>query len=185
MTWRDSIGKKFGKWRVISDAGCTPYRKRLVNVKCRCGFETVVQLQNLTNGASKGCHSCGKKGKPSNRKTHGKATRKPAEYRIWRGMWQRCTNPNCKDYVRYGALGVVVDARWRGPEGFQNFSKDMGKRPSKKYSLDRINPFGNYAPDNCRWATVMQQARNKRNNYHPSGSGGWIKYQPSKTRIKI
>lgn len=76
-------------------------------------------------------------------------------------MKDRCTNPNNLNYKYYGALGVTVCDRW---SQFENFVADMGPRPLKK-SLDRINPFGNYEPGNCRWATAKEQANNKRKNY--------------------
>lgn len=162
MQWQEAIGRRFGRWLVIADAGRTAYRKRVVRVRCRCGFETETLLHNLISARSTQCRSCSKKGKPSNRKTHGHATKKPAEYRIWRGMWQRCTNKRCKDYKNYGALGIAVCARWRGPDGYTNFLSDMGKRPSRRHSLDRKDPWGDYEPSNCRWATPRQQTLNQR-----------------------
>lgn len=76
---------------------------------------------------------------------------------IWMGMWQRCTNPNNKKFYRYGARGISVCDRWKA---FANFLADMGERPKGK-SIDRINNDGNYEPGNCRWATALEQARNK------------------------
>jgi len=84
-------------------------------------------------------------------------------YYTWKQMRQRCTNPRNHTWPRYGALGVTVCERW---SSFDNFAADMGERPDGM-SLDRINPFGNYEPGNCRWATPVQQARNKR--------ASWIK----------
>jgi hypothetical protein len=84
-------------------------------------------------------------------------------------MLARCFTPNTAFFKNYGALGITVCARWRGPDGFPNFIADMGKRPRGK-SLDRENPFGNYEPSNCRWATNKVQANNKRAQYaalHP------------------
>lgn len=75
-------------------------------------------------------------------------------------MLSRCYNPKCNRYKWYGAKGVKVCPRWR--ESFTNFLNDMGPKPSKKFSIDRINPYGNYEPLNCRWATVQQQAENRR-----------------------
>lgn len=75
-------------------------------------------------------------------------------------MLQRCRDPNHPDWKWYGAKGVRVCERWRE---FANFLADMGERPSGK-TLDRINPFGNYEPDNCRWATLREQSRNIRSN---------------------
>ena len=81
------------------------------------------------------------------------------EHYIWRGMLARCRNKNAKDYPRYGALGVQVCPRWLS---FDLFLADMGPRPGS-LEIDRYpDPWGNYEPANCRWATRSQNQRNKR-----------------------
>lgn len=92
-------------------------------------------------------------------KKHGHTTKKRTPtYNSWRAMLQRCKNPNHDRYSYYGGRGVTVHAEWTK---FENFLRDMGERPTGK-TLDRINPYGNYEPSNCRWATKKQQERNKR-----------------------
>ena len=89
--------------------------------------------------------------------------RKHFMYNAWAGMVNRCHNPNNSSYARYGALGVSVCTRWRYGEGgkiaFVCFLDDMGERP-EGHTLDRIDPFGDYEPGNCRWATVKTQRHN-------------------------
>lgn len=93
------------------------------------------------------------------RVAHGEAHR-TAEYRIWKLMKRRCLNPNHATYKYYGGRGVKVCERWL--HNFPNFLADVGRRPSAKHTLDRIDNAGDYAPDNCRWVTMKTQCNNRR-----------------------
>jgi hypothetical protein len=78
-------------------------------------------------------------------------------------MIYRCHNPNHVGYPKYGGRGVAVCARWRN--SFDSFLVDVGQRPSPKHTLDRFpDQNGNYEPGNVRWATTVEQARNKGDN---------------------
>lgn len=85
-------------------------------------------------------------------------------YRIHAGMKSRCYGKSDTKYKDYGGRGIKVCDRWLGINGFNNFLKDMGNRPTPQHSIDRINNEGNYEPSNCRWATIHEQSSNKRNN---------------------
>jgi len=82
----------------------------------------------------------------------------PAEYRAWGMMRHRCSNPNAINYHRYGGRGIRVCPEWAS---FAGFFADMGERPSAKHSIDRIDNDGDYTKANCRWATFMEQQRNR------------------------
>lgn len=95
-------------------------------------------------------------------KKHGEYSNGKASSEIvsYRNMHARCYNHKNEDYPNYGGRGIVVCDRWK--ESFSNFLEDMGRKPSKEHSLDRIDVNGNYCKENCRWATILEQGRNKR-----------------------
>ncbi len=86
-------------------------------------------------------------------------------------MIQRCTNPNVERYPSYGGRGIKICERWLN--SFENFFEDMGERPSKDHSIDRIENDGDYNKDNCRWGTEEMQVRNKSTNR-------WLEYNGEK-----
>jgi hypothetical protein len=90
---------------------------------------------------------------------HARAGKRSPTYHSWHTMLQRCLNPKATDYALYGGRGVTVCARWQG--SYEAFLTDMGPRPEGT-SLDRVDPYGNYTPGNCRWATASEQRRNQR-----------------------
>jgi len=84
--------------------------------------------------------------------------------RSYTGMLTRCYCVSHDGYFRYGGAGITVCDEWKGKNGYANFLKDMGPRPTKRHSIDRIDNSKGYYPENCRWATPKQQANNKSNS---------------------
>jgi hypothetical protein len=89
-------------------------------------------------------------------------TKKHPLYRRWKHMINRCHNPKAEGYKRYGGTGICVCDKWR--KDFNAFLKDVGMPKNPTDTLDRINPHGNYEPDNIRWADRTTQQRNRRDN---------------------
>lgn len=84
---------------------------------------------------------------------------KTPEYSVWETMKSRCYNSNVASFKYYGAKGITVCGRWLN--SVENFYSDMGKRPSQRHDIDRIDSTGNYEPSNCRWATKTENSRNR------------------------
>lgn len=161
------VGKKYGRWLVISRAedkiivGNRHIRHWLC--KCDCGTERVVKEQSLKDGTSKSCgcyHSdimhdiCRK-----TTTTHGMSNDRL--YRIYEHMKNRCYNTKDVRYKYYGGRGITVCDEWQEFEPFMEWALSNGYRDN--LSIDRINVDLGYFPSNCRWATIEEQAQNKRN----------------------
>lgn len=147
-------GEQFGFLYVIGKAYTPKGKKQRWKCKCTaedCGQEISVAHNRLIHKTTPKTHcGCQQGGLPK---------KFPREYHTWWDAKQRCHDPNHPCYPSYGAKGITMCDRWR--EGFEFFLDDLGPRP-KGMSLDRIDPYGHYTPENTRWACIKTQARNKK-----------------------
>lgn len=148
----DRTGQKFGRLLVLERAGTNALQKVVWRCSCDCGNTVERTAGDLVTGNSVSC-GCYLKERITK---HGGW--KKASYNTWRAMMRRCNNPNDKDYPRYGARGVKVCEQWMD---YLRFAADMGE-PVGDETLDRIDVYGDYTPENCRWAGVQTQNRNVR-----------------------
>lgn len=109
----------------------------------------------------------------------GKDKAATTEYRSWASMKNRCLNSKDAKYKYWGGRGIKICDRWLGPDGFINFLADMGRKPSLTHSIDRYpNKDGDYEPGNCRWATKVEQVRNRSNTI-------WLEYKGRRMVLKL
>ena len=127
---------------------------------CVCGKKVDVIGSDLVSGNTKSCGCRRVRVSKVLHKKHGLS--KSPEYQVWAGMIARCGNPKHEAYQYYGGRGISVCARWKS---FEKFFEDIGKRPSARHLLERIDNDGNYGPRNVKWATRVEQGQNKRNNH--------------------
>ena len=155
----DVIGHKFGMLTVLSFSHKKKNR-HYYNVKCDCGNEKVVCLEDMRVGDTSSCGCFQKKQLKNMATTHGESHTRL--YKIWAGIRKRCYDNNSSRYSYYGARGVKIYSAWDNFETFKLWSMANGYNDT--LSIDRINVDGNYEPTNCRWVNKVVQANNRRTN---------------------
>lgn len=172
MRFIDITGDRYGRLTVIGRApnylkrNGRPYTAWFCS--CDCGNQAIVLSINLRRQRTRSCGCLQVENAVSIgvlNTTHGdsKHGSEAPEYNAWHSMKKRCLDVNHQAYKRYGGRGITVCQRWL--ESYENFLADMGRRPSAKHSLDRVDNnllTDSYSKSNCRWATKGMQANNRR-----------------------
>lgn len=189
---KDLTGMTFGKWKVIERKGSDKYGYALWLCECQCEKRTkkLIRSSALISGESKSCGCLQKELAIIQNTTHGKTN--SHLYSIWRGMRDRIFNKNARCYKDYGGRGIKICDEWLNFENFYEWSINNGYQDD--LTIERKDVNGNYCLENCKWATMKEQANNRRTNHFIEFNGknqsmsDWAKeinipYQTLKSRI--
>ena len=162
-------------------------KRRLFKCRCECGAITVTRMTSLNNGRTRSCGCLQSDINTERATTHGMS--RSNFYGVWHHMIERTTETNHPSWHNYGGRGIKVCDRWR--HSFKNFRDDMFPSYKEGLQIDRRDNDGNYSPENCRWVTAKENARNKRDNHKYEGKlvVEWaeelgIKYSTLSSRIR-
>ena len=162
------IRHTYGQMKVISFHSVNKRGVVFWNCICSCGKKCIRAGIAMRNGHTKSCGCLKKKG-GNIKHGHSKHRNETPFYRIWVRMLRRCRNKNSKDYLRYGARGLGVCKEWEDfrkflHDMFPSYEKHIKVGSNKQTTIDRIDNSLGYSKNNCRWATMAEQCRNKTNN---------------------
>jgi hypothetical protein len=161
------VGNSFGRLKVVSFSHKDKYYKKYWNCLCKCGNRTTVIERCLLTGETKSCGCLMNESRRNNRRTHGLSGTKL--YFVWRSMLIRCEYEKGKSYKDYGGRGIKVCREWHEPTVFFQWANANGYKEGLE--IDRINTNGDYCPENCRFISRNENARNKRNTHSITVNG--------------
>lgn len=164
MPWQaiDRTGQRYGRLMVLARAANAPGHLARWRCRCDCGRETTAYGIRLGDGRKKSCGCLQPQVTRERSLTHGATVgrQETREYAAWTKAKGRCFNQKAHNYAFYGGRGIMMCDRWA--TSFEAFLADVGPAPSERHTLERINNDGHYEAGNVRWATKLEQARNRR-----------------------
>lgn len=171
----DLSGRRYGRLTVMYQNGFRykPSGQRTVlwHCRCDCGVEKDIPASTLRNGHSMSCGCLNVELSSSRATVHGGCKQENLEdiYKIWRRMKNRCYQKSNNRYKDYGGRGIKICAEWLEYPNFRAWAIKSGYKEG--LSIDRADVNGDYCPENCRWATAVQQANNRRTSHYVKYNG--------------
>ncbi len=177
--------KSYGMLRIIKEVepGIKPSGQRYSRVlcECECGNRKIIRKFSVTSGRTKSCGCLQKKKTSEIFTTHGMSGKRLNS--IYRGMKSRCYNKHSPDYENYGERGITICEEWlKTPCSFYDWAKDKYK---DGFSIERIDVNKGYCPDNCRFISLVEQARNKTNTFWVGFKGDKISFATACEQEKL
>lgn len=165
------VGRRFARLTVVTQAPSLGGRRRGTRwrCRCRCGNTVVVSRSSLVTKHTRSCGCLHVDSARKIRTVHGESRPSTPEYRAWHAMRARCLTPSHAGYKDYGGRGISICRRWQ--RSYKAFLRDVGRRPSDRHTIGRIDNDGPYSPRNVEWQTCAQQLRNTRRSRKLTISG--------------
>lgn len=173
-------GRTFGRLTVTDFAGYASDGKPKWRALCLCGRAAVFRAANLKSNSTTSCGCLRDEMLAARTRTHGLS--KTGLYSSWRAMHERCENPKHPCYSAYGGRGISVCPEWGT---FEGFLAAMGEGYAAGLTLDRIDPDCGYHPGNCRWVSLEENRREKRNTLYVVFRGNRVSLRSLARRFNL